>query len=150
MDNINNILCSLGYSCIWYSQRIENAKWLSKSSFQKLKDIFIQNWMSEVDTTSNTSFYKIYKSDFKNSTYINILPKYQCKMLFSFVTRNHRLPIEVGRWRSIPSNERICNYCGVLGDEFHYILQCPFFDEDRKRYVKPFYYTRPNILKLKS
>lgn len=105
MDNIKNILCSLGYSGIWYSQRIENPKWLSKSSFQKLKDIFIQNWMSEVDTTSNTNFYKLYKSEFNRSAYINILPKYQCKILFSFVTRNHRLPIEVIRWRGIPSNK---------------------------------------------
>ena len=37
-----------------------------------------------------------------------------------------------------------------IGDEFHYLLVCPLFQEDRCNLLKPFYYQRPNILKFKS
>ena len=150
IDNIKNILCSSGYSGIWYSQSFTNAKWLIKSSYQKLKDSFIQNWHSEIERTSNTNIYKLFKTQFKQSIYIKMLSTYYCKLLIRFLTRNHKLPIEVGRWRSIPSNERKCPYCNDVGDEFHYLLKCSKFDEIRKKFIKNYYYTRPNMLKFQQ
>jgi hypothetical protein len=40
---------------------------------------------------------------------------------------NHKLPIEHGRWNNIPRENRKCNSCNLeeIGDEFHYILNCP-------------------------
>ena len=151
LENIKNILCTTGFSGIWYSQSFCNAKWLIKSSYQKLKDIFIQKWYSEIDRTSGTNIYKIFKTQFKQSEYIKILSTYQCKKLIAFLTRNHRLPVEVGRWRSIPSNERKCTHCtDDIGDEFHYLFQCTIFQEDRRKYLKTHLYTRPNTLKLQQ
>ena len=47
----------------------------------------------------------------------------------AFLTRNHRLTVEVGRWRSIPSNERKCPHCtDDIGDESlydFYLATCP-------------------------
>ena len=34
-----------------------------------------------------------------------------------------------------------------IGDEFHYLLECPFFLNERKKYIDPYYFSRPNILK---
>ena len=45
--------------------------------------------------------YKHFKTSFGLSNYINILDKSSCKRLIAFLTRNHRLPIEIGRWQSI-------------------------------------------------
>ena len=36
-----------------------------------------------------------------------------------------------------------------LDDEFHYILDCPFFEQDRTIYIPKYYYSRPTILKYK-
>lgn len=149
INNVKTILCSHGYSGVWYSQSFLNKKWLTNSIHRKLQDNFIQSWMSEINRTSNT-LYKTYKSEFKQSKYILVLPSYLSKSMMAFFTRNHHLPIELGRWRGIPYNERKCNYCGNLGDEFHYILQCNHFNNLRKKYVKPFYYRRPNTQKLKD
>ena len=33
-----------------------------------------------------------------------------------------------------------------IGDNFHYLLVCPYFLTDRKRYLSSRFYTRPNIL----
>ena len=44
----------------------------------------------------------------------------------------HRLPIGKGRWKNIPREERYCPHCGSsegserkIGDEKHYIMDCP-------------------------
>jgi hypothetical protein len=150
LDNIKHVLCSLGYSGVWYSQSFLNRKWLIASIKQKLKDTFVQNWYSEISRTSDSNLYKMFKTNFHRSKYVDVLPTDLCKSLLAFLTRNHRLPIEVGRWRSIPANERLCIHCNTLGDEFHYLFLCPLFDQERKKLIKPYFYRRPNIIKLKE
>ena len=41
----------------------------------------------------------------------------------------------------------LCNLC-LPGDEYHYILICPFFYHSRKILLKPYFYNRPNIKKF--
>ena len=36
-----------------------------------------------------------------------------------------------------------------LGDEFHYILDCLIFEQDRNIDIPKYYYSRPNVLKYK-
>ena len=76
---------------------------------------------------------------------IHILPENLAKRFLAFRTRNHRLPVEVGRWTGINLHERKCTFCNSdIGDEYHYLL---VFNEHRTQLVKPYYYKRPNILK---
>lgn len=72
------------------------------------------------------------------------------KCLCKFRCCNHKLPIEEGRFFGIDRADRICNLCNmnVLGDEFHYLVQCRFFDEERKKYIQPYFFTHTNVLKL--
>jgi hypothetical protein len=147
-DNLKHILCHSGYSGIWYSQSFFSSKWLVKSAQQKLKDHFIQKWHSDIEKTSQTNIYKHTKSSFKQSYYIKHLPKFQSKTLISFITRNHHLPIETGRWQNIPANQRKCIHCNDIGDEFHFILKCQRFNDDRKKYIEPYFYKRPNMMKF--
>ena len=60
------------------------------------------------------------------------------------------MPIVTGRYQNIPVDDRKCTLCeqNDIGDEFHYLLECPFFQEDRVRYIKRFYYTHPNMDKM--
>ena len=39
MDNVKNILCTNGFSGVWYNQSFNNSTWLIKALKQKLKDI---------------------------------------------------------------------------------------------------------------
>lgn len=59
------------------------------------------------------------------------------KSFINFRICNHKLPIETGRWRQIDRNLRKCNRClgNAIGDEFHYVFECPFFDLDRSLIV---------------
>lgn len=148
LDNVKHLLCSQGYSGIWYSQSFTNAKWLTNSFQQKLKDLYMQKWYSSVNMSSSNNNYKLFKDRFEISSYINKLSPYLCKRFLAFRTRNHRFPIELGRWHGTPLNDRKCNLCNSdLGDEFHYLLVCKTFETERKCYLKPYYYRSPSILK---
>ena len=96
--------------------------------------------------------YHIFKENIELESYLKLLPKKLYIPIIKFRTSNNKLPVETGRWENIPYGERKCSLCNKndIGDEFHYLLVCPLFQEDRCNLLKPFYYQRPNILKFKS
>ena len=144
------ILIKCGLNNIWESQDFINPKWLKATVKQKLKDLFINEWFSLVETSSNATFYRIFKTKFGFEPYICKQNKY-LHYLVKFRTRNHRLPIETGNWNRTPLNERVCRHCrNKLGDEFHYLFECNLFEEDRKKYLKSYFYRHPNVFKLEK
>lgn len=69
----------------------------------------------------------------------------------SYRTRNHKLPIETGRWQKIERCERKCNICQKeLGDEFHYMLVCDSLNTHRKQLLGKIFTIRPNVIKYES
>ena len=60
------------------------------------------------------------------------------------------MPMVTGRYANIPVEERICTLCQTnkLGDEFHYLFECPFFQTQRTTYLSRYYYTLPNMHKM--
>ena len=57
----------------------------------------------------------------------------------------------MGRWakpNKIPLDNRKCRACGVLEDEFHFILECAIYDDLRKTYIKRYYWQSPNMPKF--
>ena len=148
IENIKHLLCSLGFSGVWYAQSFLSSNWLIKTTKQKIKDIYIQDWNSTLSISSSSNNYRLFKDTFETSSYISTLSPYMCRRFLAFRTRNHRFPVEIGRWRGQPLHERKCNYClDDIGDEYHYLLTCRKFSEERKRQLKPYFYVRPNTLK---
>ena len=149
LTNVKNLVNQNGYGNIWNSNDEINTKWFTKSFKLKLHDQFMQSWSALIDQASSGINYRIFKDKFEMNDYINFLPNKQVKILTAFRTRNHRLPVKLGRWTSTPLSERICFFCNSeIGDEFHYIFKCPHFAESRKLYIRPFYTRHPNTLKF--
>jgi hypothetical protein len=76
-----------------------------------------------------------------------IIPKCPTS-LFSFM--NHLLPIEKGRHLAIDHNNRVCSLCPyqAIGDEFHYLFECSYFNDIIRKSLLPRFYIHPNIFKL--
>ena len=46
-------------------------------------------------------------------------------------------------------NGRKCRVCGLLEDEFHFLLECPIYRNLRNMYIKKYHhYARPSMFKL--
>jgi hypothetical protein len=146
---IKNVLLKTGLINIWETHVFPNTKWLKLTVKQKLKDLSINEWFSNVETSSKGQTYRIFKHNFQTERYLANTPKQYIYHMLKFRTRNHRFPIETGSWARVPVNQRFCTTCeGQLGDEFHYLFQCRIFEHDRNLYLKPYYYRRPNIFKF--
>ena len=105
--NVKHILDSCCMSGIWQSHTFPNEKWLVCAVKQTLRDIFIANWHAQLDTSSSGITYRLIKTNFGMENYLVTLPLKLRKPLIQIRTRNHRLPIETGRWLHIPREERI-------------------------------------------
>ena len=136
----------MGFAGIWYSQCFFNISWFVKASTNKIRDIFIQDWFATIDIASSSNICRLFKTKFEQSEYVSVLSSYLCKQFLAF-----RLPVEVGRWKGVPLQERMCMYCNRdIGDEFHYILSCDHFQEHISKYIPRFYYKNPNIIKFEQ
>ena len=84
--------------------------------------------------------------------YLLRLPSQYMYAICKFKCANHRMPIVEGRYANVEVDNRTCNLCNLnpkeIGDEFHYLFNCPFFKVDRVRYIKRFFYTNPNMFKM--
>lgn len=131
---VKSILDSTGLSYIWLEQNTENSFWLSQTVKITLESQFKQEWQTSIDTSSKCINYRLFKTEHKFENYLLNLPPKLMKTFIKFRLCNNKLPIEVGRWRGIDRNRRKCTLCNLnlIGDEFHYVIQCPFFENDRK------------------
>lgn len=149
---IKSILNSTGRSDIWFRQPNQISFPLGKLIKQNLQDQFLQTWNSQLDNSSKGRNYSLFKTDISCESYITVLNGHMLYTMLKFRTSNHKLPIEVGRWNNIDISDRKCNLCQLndTGDEFHYLLICPFFQNERKVYIKQYYYRSPNIIKFRE
>ena len=155
LNSVEKELNVLGFSVLWINQ-LDGTR-LSPHKFralirQRVKDQFIQQWYTEINNNELYYNYRMYKKRFEFEEYLVQLPFESARFLLRFRLLNHKLPIQKGRFLRIERNERKCNKCNCneLGDEYHYLFVCPIFDETRCKFVKPFFYTRPNSLKYEK
>lgn len=113
-------------------------------------DQFLQNWNSLIQNSSKAINYKIFKKNWEFEEYFNILDFKDAIVLCRFRTTNNKLPIEAGRWQNVLRENRVCHQCNnrQIGDEYHYIFECTFFDKKRTEYLSSYFVQRHNTVKF--
>lgn len=133
--SIKNVLHECDKEQIWLAQEASNS--ISKAVKQKLTENFKQTWKNSIFESPKCLNYRIFKQTFEFEKYLDILPQDLALAYFRFRSLNHKFPIEWGRFVGIARDERICSLCPLnqLGDEYHYGLECTYFDDLRKLYL---------------
>ena len=158
--HIKHILENYGMSDVWENQDqlfVEGGKgavnWIKSRVENRLRDQFIQQWRSDLDSHSSCYLYKEYKTKFVCEKYLINLSVSNRIALCKLRTNNDRLAIVVGRHRNnrndiIPREQRYCNLCESqdIGDEFHLIYRCTnsVVVDCRNKFIKKYCY-RPNM-----
>ena len=108
---------------------------LSNMVKQKLVTLFKTNWCSKTEvTTGKLRTYALFKSRFCREPYIKIIKDRNVRSFFTkFRISAHKLNIEIGRYRSIPADQRICTLCQTnsVEDEIHFSMYCCAFIRHR-------------------
>lgn len=126
----------------WLTQNVPKNVILSKIVKQRLCDQFKQSWSESVFTLAKCLNYRIFKCLHQFEGYLVQLSYDLRKAYCNYRCLNHRLSIEKGRFWGVKMDDRICDLCDLehIGDEFHYLFECKYFERERKQLL-------PNIQK---
>jgi hypothetical protein len=144
---VKKVLVDTGYDSVWERQNFLDQRLLCKNIQTEIQNEFKRSWYDAIQVSNRCVYYKYYKSKFKKETYISVLPDEYVLALIRFRCSSHKLPIESGRFLGIERSERKCNDCdlGVLGDEFHFLLECPKHTDIRKEFIPNYFVEKKSV-----
>jgi hypothetical protein len=152
VKSVRTLLCTTGFGEAWFNQGVGDQITFLKLFKARCIDIFKQNWQSELTESSRARFYRAIRHTFGFSNYLNCVTiKSHRVALTRLIVSSHRLRVETGRWERpvVPPESRYCPSCpGKIEDEFHLILECTRFTNDRKRLIPKYYWHRPSMIKV--
>ena len=100
-----------------------------------VKNKFISDWLTKINDHSmypGLRLYKMFKHEFKIEPYLQNIKNVQLRKSFTrFRCSSHFLEIERGRYVGKLENERLCSTCGIIEDEFHFVMICPLYNNLR-------------------
>ena len=103
-----------------------------------VKSIITQNDTADWDlkrfSSDKLRYYNLYKLDKSPAEYTSMnISKYQRSLFSQFRAGILPLEIEIGRYKHIPLNERLCRVCnnGAIEDEIHFLCECNTYKEER-------------------
>ena len=152
ISKIQATLNQCGMHDVWLNQFAYINKHLKQQVKQRLLDQYRQTWNTQLQESHKGRYYSIYKENIALEEHLLKLNKSEHITFVKFRASNHFLPVEQGRWQNIEYADRKCHLCNSVdvADELHYILICPKFENERKTYIKKYFYTRPNLMKFKT
>ena len=151
INHIKSLLQDTGVNFIWMSQQVQNCMYTGIIVNKVQQDQFLQAWCQKISENLDFISYRIFKSDIAKEKYLSVLPEYLLHPYVEFRTGSYRIPVN-NRRLDLPRNERLCRYCHMnkLGDEFHFLFECPTLREIRSKHIPTSYTRNPNTLKMKD
>ena len=133
MKSLAQILQSVNADHILYTSDTSEILLQLKSLQINLQKQFLSRWrVHKVNVQNNPdtklSLFASLLNKFECAPYINAIQNYKSRCSLSrFRLSAHNLPIETLRYSNTPRNLRLCPFCCKnIGDEAHYILNCPY------------------------
>lgn len=134
----------MGLGYIWNQQKVTNENQFLSLSRRRLEDIYKQEWNAQVCNTSEGRIYKFIKDTFEFENYLQ-MPKHLRIAISKIRMSSHLFLIERGRWLNIERQERKCQICQSIEDEYHLLVECPRFRDERKDYLPTYLKERPSM-----
>ena len=100
-----------------------------------------------MSSSPDGKLYKLIKENIICSKYRNVIKVQKHKFAYiKFLTKNCNIQVVSGKWyhRKV-YNERMCTACNVLGDEYHFVIECQINTDIRSTYLSPYYWRKQNI-----
>jgi len=151
LTKIKSILDNCGLSNVWVRPEQFDSEWILKSVEQRLSDIELQEWYGEVERNSLCTNYKLFKTEFKQESYLTKVDIGERIALTRYRCGSHRLPVAKERYLPL-TDPHICPLCDkcISGDEFHYALVCTAVQEERTKFLKGYFCRNPSVLKFRQ
>ena len=97
-----------------------------KTTISNIKAVFCDWAIKELQNNHKLQLYSTIKKSYKLEKYLEKIQIFTHRQAVSKLRLScHPFPIEMGRYRNIDKEDRICNLCNEgIGDEEHYLTTC--------------------------
>ena len=114
----------------------------------RIEEVALHNWYTYISTSSMCTMYRLFKKQLNFEEYLLSCDNRERISLTKYRCANSKIPV-YNHYIHMYETE-LCTLCdlNVNGDEYHYIMICPYFKQSRELYLKHYFYTRPNMLKF--
>ena len=158
-NKIEQILTSCHFSNLWQNQEayiersdvdpLATKAFLKSSIFEAISNFEQEKWLEDVNTNHFCYNYRIFKQNINFEMYLTELPFLHRTNFSKFRCKNNKLPINKFRLDRTDV-DRNCQLCmsGDIGDEYHYLFLCNYFETERRNYLDEYFYKKPNTLKM--
>ena len=136
-NKICEILEYYGMEEYWLDEsKATNCKNFMVTFIKKVKDVYITEWGKELHSFPVLRTYVRFKTTFKMEEYLCNIRDFKLRKIMSkFRLSSHKLQVEIGRHAKPKQllHERICTHCNLnaIETEEHFLLDCPFYQEER-------------------
>ena len=134
MCKIKCILDNCGLSYIWLEQDNINTKECKLVIHERIEDIALHSWFIDISSSSMCIFYRLYKKHLDFERYLTISHYSDRISLTKFRCANSKLPVYDQLYMYDTDKCTLCDL-NARGDEYHYILICPFFKQNINRNI---------------
>ena len=136
VSRIRKILCETGFNFVWLQQGVGDKNSFSRSSKQKLVDMFIQEWSGAVRDKDRYEIYRPLETIFEKEKYISNTDIYCFRVAVS-QARFGVLPLNNNLHRySVLSLDRNCAFCiNEIENEHHFLFKCPMYADLRRKFT---------------
>ena len=174
---VRRLLYENRFGCVWETDAVGINHALFIKQFElRLMDTFQQVYRADIANSNRCSLYYRLNREFVMAGYLNKVHIQSHRRAMSKLRlSSHRLMIERGRWLKIIPDNRLCtgtiaatcltylncmdhkndawgvdnvSNSHVIEDEFHVICICPRYTDIRNEFIKPYYTTRPSMIKF--
>ncbi|XP_067661950.1 uncharacterized protein [Haliotis asinina] len=151
-SHIRNILFSHGFGFVWLAQGVGNKVDFLRCFKDVCINMFYQSWHCTLHSSARYDLYRECKSLLVTEKYLSVIHEFKYpNVLIKFRAGLLRLKQNEGRWLNIDVSLRTCPLCKFgIEDEFHFLLVCKYYSEERLRYFPHVYNRIPNIFIFKS
>ena len=138
------------YLNLWENQCENfNLIWFKGAINVRLRDIFTTSLVSEINQHDYCINYRLFKNSVEFEEYLDKLPYFKALSLCKFRLGSSTIPVARLRFSDLDRVELKCDFCdSEIGDEFHLLLCCKNLSHIRVKYIKKYYFTRPNTIKF--
>ena len=131
-SRVRDVLMKCGMGNFWITQRVTDKQHFLASFKRRLQDIYLQGWWENVEKTSSGRLFRYIKTDFVYEPYLDILDRNLRIALTKVRLSSHAFNIERGRWEKVDRENRLCDLCGIVEPEYHCLIECPRFVNERE------------------
>jgi hypothetical protein len=129
--NVKEIFTNTGNEQRYFDKYVGNISEIRSILFNIEKE----KWSSEIQVKPKLRSYVNFKYDYGTETYVkSMLSKRRRSIMAQFRSGILPLKIETGRYTNTKIQDRLCDACDAreLEDEFHFLIQCPLYAEERE------------------